>query len=138
MESPHQGCAVVPPDGNIRDAGVEALGSERQLAARAVLVQPSERVEVAARQPRRILHRNQRVGVARVAHHQHPAVLGRCLVQRPPLLAGHASQTRGSLQNILFLTKQRPSLLAGRAFLSEAYSWMRVFLPCTGMAGFLV
>lgn len=65
----HQCGAVVAPDGDAGEAGVEAPRAQRQLALSPVLVQPRQRVEIPARQPRRVLHADQRVAVAGVAHH---------------------------------------------------------------------
>lgn len=76
---------MVAPDGDAGEAGVEAAGAQGQLALGAVLVQPHERMEVCARQPRSVLHADERVGVAGVAHHQHLAVHARHLVQCPAL-----------------------------------------------------
>ncbi len=76
---------MVSPDGDAREAGVEAPRSQRQLALGTILVQPRQRVEILSAQARRILHADQRVGVAGIAHHQHFAVSARHLVQRATL-----------------------------------------------------
>ena len=64
---------MVTPDGDVGDGLVEDTSLERELALGAVLVQAGQRVEVFAVEVRRVLHADQSVGVARVAHHAHLA-----------------------------------------------------------------
>mmetsp|Transcript_5412 Transcript_5412/g.20319 ORF Transcript_5412/g.20319 Transcript_5412/m.20319 type:complete len:461 (+) Transcript_5412:1263-2645(+) len=64
---------MVTPDGDVGHGLVEDARLERQLALGAVLVEAGQRVKVAAVEVGRILHRDERVGVARVAHHAHLA-----------------------------------------------------------------
>mmetsp|Transcript_22983 Transcript_22983/g.68342 ORF Transcript_22983/g.68342 Transcript_22983/m.68342 type:complete len:258 (-) Transcript_22983:567-1340(-) len=72
---------MVSPDGCARDAGVELASLDRHLALGTVLVEARKRMEVLTAQTRRILHRDERVGVTRVADHDNLAVLMCSLVE---------------------------------------------------------
>mmetsp|Transcript_24940 Transcript_24940/g.40023 ORF Transcript_24940/g.40023 Transcript_24940/m.40023 type:complete len:314 (-) Transcript_24940:458-1399(-) len=106
--------AMVAPDSDVGDCFVEDASLERQLALGAVFVQTSQRVEVLAAQVGCVLHRDQRVGVARVAHHAHLALGAGHFVERLALayedLAVHFQKVRtfhaGSAG--LGANKQRP------------------------------
>mmetsp|Transcript_28875 Transcript_28875/g.73708 ORF Transcript_28875/g.73708 Transcript_28875/m.73708 type:complete len:344 (-) Transcript_28875:388-1419(-) len=105
QEIGHLGGGVVAPDGHAAHARVELAGLERQLALGAVLVQAGQRVEVLAGDVGRVLHGNQGVGVAGVAHHQHLAVAVSGLVQGTAL----------DLEDLAVLVQQVGALHAGAA-----------------------
>jgi hypothetical protein len=72
---------VVAPDGHAADVGVELARLKCQLALGPVLVQACECVEVLAGDAGGVLHCDEGVGVAGVAHHHDLAVLAGNLVQ---------------------------------------------------------
>lgn len=79
---------MVTPHAHSAHRRVKHVGLHRQLALGSVLIQARERVEVTRVEVGRVAHRNQRVGVARVAHHQNFAVGVGHLVQGSTLKGG--------------------------------------------------
>ena len=80
------GGGVVTPDAGAGDGVVVALSLHGELDLGTVLVEAGEGVEVFAGDRGRVLHGDERVGVAGVADDQHLNVPGRDLIQRFSLL----------------------------------------------------
>ena len=62
---------VVTPNGHFRDLGDRDAETLRKLALGTVVVEASHRRESTRVKIRGVTHRNQRVGVSRVTHHEH-------------------------------------------------------------------
>ena len=70
------GGRVVAPHGHVRDLGQRPSDLVRQLRPRPVVVEAHHRREALARHAVGVRHRDQAVGVGRVADHQDPHVVG--------------------------------------------------------------
>jgi hypothetical protein len=73
---------MVAPDGDLAHRGERLADLLSDLADRAVVVEPHHRGELHGLQARRVLHRDQAVGVGGVAHYQHLDLAARDCVQR--------------------------------------------------------
>ncbi len=76
---------MIAPNAQVGDGSIKALRFVRQLASSPVLIKPHQRMEVAALQPRCVLHADEGIGVAGVPYNQHLAVSACHLVQCSPL-----------------------------------------------------
>jgi hypothetical protein len=91
---------MVAPDRHLLHVRDGLAGLLRHLGERAVMVEPHHRGELRGLEARRVLHRDQRVGIGRVADHEDLHVARGDLVQR--LALGHEDGAIG-LQQVLAL-----------------------------------
>ena len=91
---------VVAPDDHFPEIGHVRARLLRQLRERAVVIETNHRRETRGAQARRVLHRDQRIGVRRVADDQHAHVAIRDGVER---LALHRENLRVGEQQVLAL-----------------------------------
>ena len=81
----HLSGAVIAPDTYAGDGSIEALRFVCQLAPSPVLIEPHQRMEIAAVQARGVLHADEGVGIAGVPHNKDLTVPACHLIQCRPL-----------------------------------------------------